>query len=266
MSPSAEDPHVREAALKRLRQAVKRSEAVLSTRLAQDPLAPELGTLWHLTMQKNTTTGAMKVAALRRDTVDRLLLEQAATYARVFVLKKEPIYGPKVARAITYFAVTEQQKFLSEQLGRMWEEQPFPRTYMMKSDSGTPLTPPGGISDSSIGDRVLYSEIVHADDASSTLEHVSDEDREWALSSLVGDWIALVAHQQWLISSVRPDLCPAPTPWAGDHKTIFRRLGGRVDEEHESTTPTEQERGEDGVRPESSQAHRDDQVNPDGCN
>ena len=266
MSPSAEDPHVREAALKRLRQAVKRSEAVLSTRLAQDPLAPELGTLWHLTMQKNTTTGATKVVALRRETIDRPLLEQAATYARVFTLKNESIYGPKVARAITYFAVTEQQKFLSEQLGRMWEEQPFPRTYMMKSAGGTPLTPPGGISDSSIGDRVLYSEIVHADDASSTLEHVSDEDREWALSSLVGDWVALVAHQQWLISSVRPDLCPAPTPWAGDHKTIFRRLGGRVDEEHEPTAPPERSLPEDGTRHESSQNYRNGQSNPDVCN
>lgn len=266
MSSSSGDPSLHETSLKRLRHALKRSDAVLSTRLAQDPLAPELGTLWHLTMQKTTTTGAMEVVALRRETVDRLLLEQAATYARVFTLKKEPIYGPKVARAITHFAVTEQQKLLSEQLGRMWEEQPFARTYMMKSNGGTPLTPPGGISDSIIGDRVLYSEIVHADEASSTLEHVSEEDREWALSGLVGDWVALVAHQQWLISSVRPDLCPAPTPWAGDHKTIFRRLGGRVDEEPEPTAPPERSLDEDRTRPESSQNYRNIQSNPDACN
>lgn len=220
-------PDTDEGHTERLRRAARRTQAVLNSGLAQSPLAPTLGMVFHLTVQENKETGEKAITELRRHHIDRPLLDQAATLTRVFTLGRETIHGPKVAQSIAHFAATDHQKALADQLKRMWKTQPFPRTYMMKSIGGTSVTPTGGLSDSTIGDRVLYSELVHADDASAVLEHVDDDEREWALSCLVGDRVALISHQEWLINAVRPDVCPSPTPWAGDHVTIFRRLGAR---------------------------------------
>lgn len=239
-------PGTDEGHSERLRRAVKRSQSVLNTRLAQDPIAPSLGTVWYLATQKDLKTGAPVGIELRRNKVDRAQLDQAAALTRVFTLPGESIYGPKVVRAIARFAVTDQQKFHADQLQRMWEEQPFSRTYAMPSVDGSQVAPPGGISDSAIADRVLYSEIVHADEASAVLEHISDDEREWSLSCLVGDRLALVSHQEWLISSVRPDICPSPTTWAGDHITIIRRLGGRVEGEGSEPVGGDQAAGSHG--------------------
>lgn len=256
-------PDTDEGHSERLRRTAKRTQAVLNTGLAQNPLAPKLGMIWHLTMEENVMTGAAAVTKLWRAHVDRPLLDQAATLTRVFTLEREAIYGPKIAQSLTRFTVTDRQKFLADQIGRMWEAQPFPRTYMMKSIGGTSVTPPGGISDSTIGDRVLYSELVHADDASSVLEHVSDEEREWSLSCLVGDRLALISHQEWLLSSVRPDICPSPTAWAGDHITIFRRLGSHVEGEENATTQRDQSMGEGTAATGQSAGTNERRSNPD---
>lgn len=214
----------------RLRRAVDRSRRVLGTKLAQYAIAPKLGTEIHLSIQLNARTSAQWISNVRRDHVDRALLDQAAALTRVFTLDKEEINGCKVAESILRFASSSDLRRYATQLGEMWKAQPFTRTFMMKELGGRQVTPPGGISDSIIGDRVLYSDLVHADDSSDVLEHVSDEEKAWSLSGLVGDRMALIAHQEWLISCVRPDICEAPTPWAGDHTTIFRRLGGLVEE------------------------------------
>lgn len=238
-------PDTDEGQSERLRRALRRSQRVLNTELAQDPIAPEMGMLWHLTFHLDPETRTARPSALRRDIVDRALLDQAATLTRVFTLSQEAIHGPKVARAISQFATTQHLKQLADQLRRMWEDEPFTRTYTMMSIGGSSVTPEGGISDSSIGDRVLYSDLVHADDASAVLEHVSDDDQEWALTSLVGDRVALIAHQEWLIHSVRPDLCPSPTAWAGDHITIFRRLGSPIQDQDEAEPPGDQDTNND---------------------
>lgn len=243
-------PDTDEGHAERLRRAAKRSQAVLNTGLAQATLAPNLGMVFHLTFQESVETGATAITELRRDHVDRPLLDQAATLTRVFTLGQEGIHGPKVAQSISLFATTDHQRFLADQLKRMWEAQPFPRTYLMKSIGGTSVTPIGGISDSTIGDRVLYSELVHADDASTVLEPVDDDEREWALSCLVGDRVALISHQEWLINAVRPDICPSPTPWAGDHVTIFRRLGARIESEETGEAERDQAEGANAEVPD----------------
>lgn len=222
----------------RLRLAAKWCKKVLSTSLAQDPLATDLGMKFHFTIQENLKTGEATVVGMRRDTVDRALLDQAAILSRIFTLRKDGIHGTEVARSIAHYASTDHQKFMASQIERMWEAQPFTRTYMMKSVDGTSVTPPGGIADGTIADRVLYSELAHAEDASEVLEHISDEDQERSLSGLVGDWFALISHQEALMCSVRPDLCPTPTAWAGDQSTIFRRLGVDPKSGTETSPPT----------------------------
>ena len=216
-------------------------------------MAPNLGMVFYLSVQENARTGGAAITGLRRDRVDRPLLDQAATLTRVFTLGQESIHGPKVAKSIAHFATTDHQKFLADQLGRMWVAQPFPRTYMSKSIGGNLVTPTGGLSDSLIGDRVLYSDLVHADDASAVLEHIGEDEREWALSCLVGDRVALISHQEWLINAVRPDICPSPTPWAGDHITIFRRLGSRTGSKETGV----EERSKDADTESSDPAPRD---------
>lgn len=241
----------------RLKLSAKWCKKVLSSSLAQDTRAPELGTKFHLTFEKDQKTGESTVVSMRRETVDRAQLDQAATLARIFTLRRDGIHGTEVARSIARYASTEHQKFMASQLEEMWEAQPFTRTYMMKTVGGRSVTPPGGVPDGAIADKVLYSELLHADDASEVLEHVSDEDQEWSLMGLVGDWFALISHQEALICSVRPDLCPSPTVWAGDQVTIFRRLGVR----DTSGEPGEEEADRDEVANPETPGARDDTSN-----
>ena len=150
----------------------------------------------------------------------------SVTLARPFTLAGEAIYGPNVSKSLVRFAQTAKQRTMAEQVGRMWRDQPFNRLTMFASKrTGEAMLPPEGVSDGHVADRVLYSQLVHADDAREVLDHVDDDTQRWSLAGVVGDWLAVIAHQQAQIHWIRPDICPVVTPWAGSPETIFDRLG-----------------------------------------
>lgn len=208
----------------RLRRAAERCRRVLECKLAQDPSAPYLGTRFHVVLEQDLRTGEVRAVGVRHDEVDAEALEVAATRARVFTLRGEALYGPKVADSIARFSTLSKQVEMSHQLARLWSAPPLKRAYVMTAIRGEEVTPVGGIDTGRIADRVLYSQSVHADEASDVLQHVDPDFQQWSLAGMVGDWLALTSHQEALISSVRPDICSEPTPWAGDSQTIFARL------------------------------------------
>lgn len=162
-------------------------------------------------------------------TPDADALTVLAVRARVFTLKTEQIQFEKVHASLRRFAEGGPWQRMVDQLVRLREDCGRPRLYFYAADleTGDELIRDGTDSQA-IGDRFLYSQIVHADDESDLLGHIDTDMQLWSLAGLVGDWVALIAHQEWLIHKVRPDLCPQPTGWAGDQKTIFRRLGGQI--------------------------------------
>ncbi|HEX4813535.1 MAG TPA: hypothetical protein VFV66_12375 [Nonomuraea sp.] len=153
-------------------------------------------------------------------------LAVAATLARPFSLQSEAIYGPEVAKSLVHFSASDEQREMCMQLARMWKRLPLQRMQTFASTSqGRPLLPVSGVWDGEIADRVLYAKLVHADDAGALLEHINDAQQQWSLAGIVGDWLAVIAHQQALLRWVRPDICALLTPWAGTPTTIFERLG-----------------------------------------
>ncbi len=134
----------------------------------------------------------------------------------------------------TRFSTAAPELTMSEQLKLLWMNCARPRMYVYvgRMTDGEELIP-GGTNNAEIGDRVLYSQIAHADDATELLQHIDTDTQLWALASLVGDWVAVIAHQQAVMHMVRPDLCSEIVEWPGSPKTIFDRMGV-VPQEHGS--------------------------------
>lgn len=164
---------------------------------------------------------------------DQVHVAHLAMLARPFTLEREQIFFGHLASALLRFAQTDIQRLLAEQLRTLWAQVPITRTQHYVALDGVELLP-GGVTDAEVADRVLYSQLVHADDASEVLDHVQTPFQHWSLAGMVGDWVALVAHQQYVLKLVRPDLCTEFTAWAGSPRTIFERWGSDV---HEVTEP-----------------------------
>jgi hypothetical protein len=154
-------------------------------------------------------------------------LAYAATLARTFTLEQEAIYGPDVARSLIHFANSNGKRVMCENVERLWGELPLNRMKTLAASlvDGTPVGPPDGVWDGEIGDRVLYSQLLHADDAHAVLDHIDAARQQFSLAGIVGDWLAIIAYQQAQLHLVRPDICESLTPWAGTALTIFDRLG-----------------------------------------
>jgi hypothetical protein len=122
------------------------------------------------------------------------------------------------------FAASYDQSSTIDGLVELWERCKKPRSYAFASQNGRELIP-GGTNNHEIADRVIYSQIAHADDAREILDHVTTGEQQWSLEGLVGDWVAVIAYQQGVMRLVRPDLVPELTAWAGNPHTIFSRHG-----------------------------------------
>ncbi len=153
----------------------------------------------------------------------------AAMLARPFTLRNEAIYGPDVSTSLLRFATNDEQRTMSAQLELLWTKLPGTRMHMFASRAdGIPLLPVEGVTDAVVADRVLYSQLAHADDASDLLEHISTTEQQWSLEGYVGDLLATAAHQQAVLRLVRPDLCEELSPWAGSPNTVFERMGAEM--------------------------------------
>lgn len=223
---SEDEPTLDAAAAKReqrIKVAARRSALVLKSSLAQDPCAPELGMKLKLQCTVDASTGETVGTGLRMVLPDWDALALAATYARPFTLERDLIYGEKVANALTHFTSPGNNRDAVLQIVRMWKDMPIERVTFGSQLEGQESAQwsSGGV----LGRKLLYSEIVHADDEHDFLKAFRQEDQRWALAAIVGDWLAVISHQEAWMHAIRPDLCPEVTPWAGDDQTIFHRLG-----------------------------------------
>lgn len=134
---------------------------MLACRAAQDAAAPTMGMTFTVVLD---STGALH--DLRWHTVDAEQVAVAAMRARPFMLESEAINGVKVSASLHHFASTSEQILMCEQLSRIWRMLPLKRmkTYRLSAD-GTQILRREGVWNSVVADRVLYSQLVHADDA-----------------------------------------------------------------------------------------------------
>lgn len=170
-----------------------------------------------------SATGEASAPEVHRVLPDWDSLVLGAVYARPFTLKGDPLHGESVANALVHFADPGIQRDAALQIVRMWKDMPFERVQYGRQREGDVAAEwtSGGV----LGRKLLYSEIVHADDEYAFLERFRQDDQRWALASIVGDWLAVISHQEAWMHVIRPDLCPEVTPWAGNSQTIFHRLG-----------------------------------------
>ena len=200
----------------RLRRVLRRTDEIFrDSPLARDSHASTMGT------QIDFIHVGDNSFRVYRPIPDRVQLCHLAMLLRVFVLQKEQVYYKHVSNSLQWFAKSGIDRKMSDQLVAMWQ-------HVSTSHRMTILKEGVTATDIEIADRVLYSRVAHADDASDLLDHIDEETQWWSLTALVGDWLALAAHQQVLIQRVRPDLCPELARWSGSPTTIFTRIGADV--------------------------------------
>jgi hypothetical protein len=209
----------------RLKRIQRRTLAVLCAPLAQDPEVVTIGT--RITVGVDSRDGFQQPSVLCAP--DPVQLAYLAMLARPFTLEREEIHFRRIASSLKHFAATAPQQAMTEQLLHLWGRVPVTRAYMYAAKAGEELLP-GGAMDGQVADRVLYSQLVHADDASALLDHVEAPFQQWSLAGMVGDWVAIIAHQQAVLKLVRGDLCPELATWPGTPTTIFERWGLHVQE------------------------------------
>lgn len=209
----------------RIRQANVRTVALLGTVLAQDASILTMGTGFNMAAEFSRSTGENLGVQVSYPSFDQERLGYLATLLRPFGLKQDPIHYVKVVESLAKFAPAGLEQETVGQLSPLWEMCQHNRLSFFSASAKEGELIPGGVGDAKIADRVLYSQLVHADDASEPLDHVPPEIQQWALASIVGNWTAMASHQQGVAHLVRPDLVPEITAWAGTPNTIFKRLG-----------------------------------------
>lgn len=148
----------------RLVRVQRRTGEIFRAPLAQDPAVLSMGTRMTIWLSKED----LSLRSLDMPAADRVQLAYLAMLIRPFSLQREAIHNEKVVKSLLHFASTESQQVMSRQLTKMWETVPVARMHMFASEAGRELIP-GGTSDGEVADRVLYSQIAHADDAATCL-------------------------------------------------------------------------------------------------
>lgn len=228
---------------KRVIRSNARIQQALETSLAQDPQVITMGTQVHVFMHVNKKKGKQVDCEIRLDEIDPEKLAFLAIKLRSFLLKSEDIYYNDTIKALCRFAKNDQQKRFIEQLKPLWKACSRSRMFTFAANAQGEELIPGGAGDAHIGDRVLYSQLIHADDESELLDHIGADWQQWSLAALVGDWTAMVAHQQHVMRLIRPDLIPKRTAWAGNALTIFKRFGYGVEFVNPQEDPAAGSRG-----------------------
>ena len=214
---------------KRIIRSNVRIQQAFETSLARDPQVITMGTQVHVSMLVNKKTDKPVDSEIRLNEIDPEKLAFLAIKLRPLLLKSEDIYYNDTIKALCRFAKNDQQKRFVEQLKPLWEGCSRSRMFTFAANAQGEELIPGGAGDAHIGDRVLYSQLIHADDESELLVHIDAQWQQWSLAALVGDWTAMVAHQQHVMHQIRPDLVPKKTAWAGNALTIFERFGYDVE-------------------------------------
>lgn len=181
-----------------------------------------------VTVQVDRKTKQQIGAEMKYPELNQEKVEHLAALLRPLQLKREAIHYDKITEALLQFAHTDNQRTVAQQIPQLWKVASQGRMSMQVFDKNFSEVLLRSTNDVEIADRVLYSDVIHNDDAATMLDHVSSEQQAWALAGTVGHWIALAAHQQYLAHLIRPDLVPELTSWAGDPFTIAQRFGVEV--------------------------------------
>lgn len=214
----------------RIRRANQRTVEALQATLAQDADVLKMGRSLRLNPVARPAPGELTPFEIVLDLVDSERLGFLAIKLRPFHLEKEEIHYPKLVKSLRHFADTDGKRTMVDQIPGLWEMcgKDSMTTFVAKVGEGELI--PGGVGNTTVADRVLYSQLAHADDASELLSLIPQEWQRWSLATLVGDWTAMAAHQQYVMRLVRPDLVSELTEWAGDGRSIFERFGSTVQE------------------------------------
>lgn len=213
----------------RLRLASEWSQKVLSTSLARGEGVERMGMHLGANFEYHPEGGSRIVGMHLKDVPTREELIPAIMWARPFVLKSESIYWKEVVRSLRGLVGNAPASVEVEQVEHIWSRQPFRRVvYLKATESGENLLPEGGVDGGHVAERLLYSQFVHADDASDILDHVDEDAQLWNLAGMVADWIATLSYQERVIQLVAPEVVPELTVWAGNQMTIFERMGAKV--------------------------------------
>lgn len=214
---------------KRIERAIKVTSLVLNSEFAQTEGASEAG-VPKITLKFEKKRGEpdwTQASVARTDPpARRAALVEVMAMARIFVLQTDGLHWQGLCKALDHFCDDDRLRVGLGDLRKMWEDQPFKRYRTEIFDkSGESNFPSEGVWDGKIGDRVLYSQLVHANEASDILDEIDDTVQMQAATTLAGDWTAIIAFQEMLISRICPDLCEQLTEWDGHPFTIFERLG-----------------------------------------
>lgn len=213
----------------RLRLAAEWTQKVLNTSLARDERIESLGMQIGANFEYHPESGPRFLGLQLKDVPEPEDLAPAIMWARPFVLTTESIYWKEVVGSLRGLAEESPARVEVEQVAHIWSRQPIKRVFYHKTtESGENILPEGGVDGGYVAERLLYSQFVHADDASNILDHVDDHAQMWNLAGMVADWIATLSYQERVIQMVAPEVVPELTVWAGNQMTIFERLGAKV--------------------------------------
>jgi hypothetical protein len=156
-----------------------------------------------------------------RDSLDAALMQ-----ARPFFLEKEGIYWKYVMSALERRTKSEEYLAACRILRNLFSSAPFKRVefFAANVESKKELLPPG-VTNAVVGDRFVYSQVAHADDASDILDSIREPEQVWSYAGVVGDWVALISALETLIHLICPEICPQVTEWVGDSQSINLRSG-----------------------------------------
>ena len=213
----------------RLGLATEWIRKVLGTNLARDPRVERLGMQIGATILYDPEGGPRVAGMDLKDVPESEDLLPAIAWARPFLLKTEPIYWVNVVSSLRGLAGDSPARVEVEQVADLWSRQPFKRVvYLKATESGENILPKDGVDGGFVAERLLYSQFLHADDASDILDHIDDQAQLWNLAGMVADWIATLSYMERVIQMVAPEVASELTVWAGDQMTIFERMGAKV--------------------------------------
>lgn len=222
-------PATEEGDRKRVQVAAERSAKVLASPMAQYQNTPELGMSqqFNLVLSKDGSAAPRVTDHRYLDLAERVEdVTLTITALRPFTLGSDPIHGPMVARSLLRMAPSSINNEAINQLTVFWNHPPSDgvgRIYAQHRD-GNNLLPEDGMSVREVAEAFIYDKLLKVGDTSQSLDHIDEAMQHWCVARYIGDIIAIVARQEYLIHLVAPEICPEPTKWAGDPETIYRRI------------------------------------------
>lgn len=215
----------------RLKAATKQCRKVLLSPMAQYTNAPDLGMSFKMTgtVSRDDPRG-IRFSLPRYEGLPGCEEDVSSSFTKIrpFTLRSEPIHGPKIAKSLRQVANRSVDSRVFDSLEHLWSRDSMADAgnLFVVSGDGSPLLPHDGMNVWEVAEEYLYTRVVKVGDTERYLSHIDDEFQLWCVARYIGDLIAIVAYQEYLIHEMVPKICPELTSWSGDQYTIKRRREG----------------------------------------